>query len=791
MSTKLPLQISRRFILAGKGAREGRGADMTSSRPSRKSSRKSSPFGRHVRESAASPVEASKPPVTKRTLLDEWVEPPVRPPAPSFEDYRGVERQGVLVQMAPLGQMPPLTKSHKAKAKADGPKRVLTFKRAEAAVAAARSEAATPEMSSTPTTMTSSRRPSESRTSRGESALETINSGASKSRSRAATQQTPGSTSTARAVSGQPSPSPLNSNSPKADAPYAPHTAAAKMRLVVEAAVSRAVQLKAPALGSALKNFYEESFADPQKAQTLAAILNHTANPQQNAQFQQYMKESRRQVRDRVPGGSAGRRTGSAVPTAGPASNASSSHSTPEPTQSRSRQAGSSRVSKRVRSSTRTKLPPPRGATSTSRQAKEGSGDRGESETTPNASVVTAQDTFVNKTAAAFTHETRNSKAKMTTKKDDSDTLRVRSTSETSSLSSIVPSSSDALSSSSDAEAEPRKDDKVTGSVGVNGHGGYANTTDVTSTKTNHHRLTHPSPPQSVLTQLPNLNPTQHHHQHRQGPTMSAEASPTTTVPPKLHHFATTKSTPIPTKPPGAPSPFLAFSSETSKKLSDAAASLFGSATNVTANANNSTGRRPYDDKRTTTTDPRAKLHVGETSSRKSKKRKSSAAELDLAVDEEEEGDEGEGEEDEGEAEDGRRRANKRMKFRRDDFAGVPVEPSHIRLSPTDRNWEPRNRSIIASRAATIAEAGVAEAQPFFRMDSTRPSRLRNGSVKMLASAMQVDEPESPTPSVTGTDLPPPPEFALHDDPCRLGTPTAVLGRPSKKMKKTARVKMS
>src|SRR5271156_1129472 len=53
--------------------------------------------------------KAPDAPVAKnvqKTFLDKWVEPPLRPPAPSFEDTKGLERVGVLEHMAPLGQPP-------------------------------------------------------------------------------------------------------------------------------------------------------------------------------------------------------------------------------------------------------------------------------------------------------------------------------------------------------------------------------------------------------------------------------------------------------------------------------------------------------------------------------------------------------------------------------------------------------------------------------------------------------------------------------------------------------------
>lgn len=51
------------------------------------------------------PPEESRP----KTFMDNWIEPPLRPPGPSFTDYSHlrIERHGVLEGMAPLGTMPP------------------------------------------------------------------------------------------------------------------------------------------------------------------------------------------------------------------------------------------------------------------------------------------------------------------------------------------------------------------------------------------------------------------------------------------------------------------------------------------------------------------------------------------------------------------------------------------------------------------------------------------------------------------------------------------------------------
>lgn len=79
----------------------------------RKSSRTSSPFIRSADDSPAPPVETKKE--KAQTSLDQWIEPPLKEPTPSFRDH-GFERGGVLENMQPLGQPP----SAKLKAKVKG-----------------------------------------------------------------------------------------------------------------------------------------------------------------------------------------------------------------------------------------------------------------------------------------------------------------------------------------------------------------------------------------------------------------------------------------------------------------------------------------------------------------------------------------------------------------------------------------------------------------------------------------------------------------------------------------------
>jgi hypothetical protein len=78
---------------------------MSSPRPTRNAPRYQSPFlpiNNTRSESARSIAESAN---KKRTLIDDWLEPALAPPKPSFAEA-GIERHGVLSTMAPLGTLP-------------------------------------------------------------------------------------------------------------------------------------------------------------------------------------------------------------------------------------------------------------------------------------------------------------------------------------------------------------------------------------------------------------------------------------------------------------------------------------------------------------------------------------------------------------------------------------------------------------------------------------------------------------------------------------------------------------
>ena len=106
-----------------------------------------------------------------RDLEGEWSEPPLRAPAPSFEDYKGLERHGVLEHMAPLGTFP--GQKVKTRLKHHEPtRRIAHLKIGEAR--GAREEVSTPEPAPSLGTRRSEPRKTEERLGKTQRALQTL-----------------------------------------------------------------------------------------------------------------------------------------------------------------------------------------------------------------------------------------------------------------------------------------------------------------------------------------------------------------------------------------------------------------------------------------------------------------------------------------------------------------------------------------------------------------------------------------------------------------------------------------
>ncbi|KAL8807816.1 MAG: hypothetical protein Q9182_000465 [Xanthomendoza sp. 2 TL-2023] len=208
------------------------------------------------------------------TSVTEWQEPPLRAPAPSFEDYKGLERQGVLEYFQPLGTMP--SQRVKLRIKAfDNPKRPAQPKNGERTTAGSE-DTATPDPAPPPPSRRSESRRTEDRTSR-------ISAARVKDED---TEYTP-SAMAAVTPSKPVSPYFFHHGTPSS---HIPTTKNARLKDVVANAIARANSQNDAVLGHALNRLYEQSLQDSSLVDLIDGILSENPNEQQKASFQRYLK---------------------------------------------------------------------------------------------------------------------------------------------------------------------------------------------------------------------------------------------------------------------------------------------------------------------------------------------------------------------------------------------------------------------------------------------------------------------------------------------------------------------
>ncbi len=250
---------------------------MASSRAMRRSSRMPSPTDVTMKKTL--PVKKEAQPLKERGLvLGEWTEPPLRTPAPSFEDYKGLERQGVLEHMAPLGTFP--SQKVKLRLKAHDPPRRPTHAR-NGELAATKAEVNTPE-----TTHSVVSRRSETR--KDEDPISKLSS----SREREEDQDyKPKSGPKVTAAKANPQLSPSGTQNLRLSGPQI------RLQDVVDSAVERSRQLGNPILGLAIRKLWEESLHNRTLAELLDAVLQGKTTPRQTTDFQSYIKIARKQIK--------------------------------------------------------------------------------------------------------------------------------------------------------------------------------------------------------------------------------------------------------------------------------------------------------------------------------------------------------------------------------------------------------------------------------------------------------------------------------------------------------------
>ncbi|KAI9675347.1 MAG: hypothetical protein M1817_001251 [Caeruleum heppii] len=279
---------------------------MASTRPTRRSSRKPSPSVRKRETTDAAgrdgpitipssqpekPVPAVMPQETanpvKQTFLDQWIEPPLRTPAPSFQDYKGLERQGVLLNMQPLGAMPPAKLT--AKTKTDSSNRVSKSKNKKAKKAKKR-KGARNGVSTNGTTVQTTPDPVVTPARRSVSTKAEDRASKTPSGTRGTmleqliTSKTPTKSPVKPSIAPSPSQSLLSGR-------------ASNGKAGIDAVVTKAIE-KATAAGQdtlvlALQKLYADSQEDASFTELLEAVLTQTANITQVADFQKYMKVAR------------------------------------------------------------------------------------------------------------------------------------------------------------------------------------------------------------------------------------------------------------------------------------------------------------------------------------------------------------------------------------------------------------------------------------------------------------------------------------------------------------------
>ncbi|KAI9803314.1 MAG: hypothetical protein M1825_002105 [Sarcosagium campestre] len=240
---------------------------MAAARPTRKSSRMSSPFVRNGPEASVLPAVVQEKPQEKKFAWNEWIEPPLRPPAPSFEDYKGIERQGVLSQMAPLGTLPPV----KAKAKQKVTKRLAQVKNGVVEVLPPDTPALTP--------------------------MERVRRSSSRKIEDALVQSPQSRNNTSESIKlVEPAELLQAALQPSITVP-APNSKTsqgrAKIRAIVDDAVAKAVKAGREDLAAALTQFYEESKVNRDLAEILDAVLAQNTTEKQWKEFSTYLKDQR------------------------------------------------------------------------------------------------------------------------------------------------------------------------------------------------------------------------------------------------------------------------------------------------------------------------------------------------------------------------------------------------------------------------------------------------------------------------------------------------------------------
>jgi hypothetical protein len=245
-----------------------------------------------------------------KTFMDRWVEPPIPAPRPSFAEA-GIERHGVVANMAPLGTRPSakVMKSALRPEVTDGGVRGTNAKRTGASASSTPVESVvTPEPPANPPR----RRSVSTKTDDFESAPKTPTQQTSPRKS--VPRQTPASQNSGQGVFAiQQSPAPITTNmprqSPQVPTPVAPPTPhypiigidgeyeinLEQTDRVVEAAVQEALDHRRWPTAYALRTLYDDHRTDVRMVRLIEAIYGGYATDAQNKEFRSVMRQKKKE----------------------------------------------------------------------------------------------------------------------------------------------------------------------------------------------------------------------------------------------------------------------------------------------------------------------------------------------------------------------------------------------------------------------------------------------------------------------------------------------------------------
>lgn len=251
---------------------------MASSRFMRNSPRTASPLDVPIKE-PSTPENDLDVKQEQSEAADCWKEPPLRTPAPSFEDYKGLERHGVLEHMAPLGSMP--NQKVRQRVKQHEPPRRSALGKPMETLPVPKEPAKDPE------TVITRRRSVSRKVERRRSKSQTL-------REKDDDQDyTPKAAVAKFAVAKTASSRTLNAPIPSSQTSAGQE----RLRLVVVSAVERAKELGNEHLGLAMQRIYEESLHNRTLAELLDAVLSQRPTPRQAADFQAYIRIARKKIK--------------------------------------------------------------------------------------------------------------------------------------------------------------------------------------------------------------------------------------------------------------------------------------------------------------------------------------------------------------------------------------------------------------------------------------------------------------------------------------------------------------